>query len=71
MKSDPMLLRVVFGSLSKSLLHNFRLSLEEVIFPDDLKTAKGTPILKAGDENDFGFPKYLRKSCIKDFLIIH
>ena len=28
-----------FGSLSKPLLHIFRLSLEEGIFPDDLKTA--------------------------------
>ena len=43
-----------FGSLSKPLLHIFRLSLEEGISPDDLKTAKGTPIFKAGDENDFG-----------------
>ena len=38
-----------FGSLSKPLLHIFRLSLEEGIFPDDLKTAKVTPIFKAGD----------------------
>ena len=43
-----------FGSLSKPLLHIFRLSLKEGIFPDDLKTAKVTPIFKAGDENDFG-----------------
>ena len=43
-----------FGSLSKHLLHIFRLSLEEGISPDDLKTAKVTPIIKAGDENDFG-----------------
>ena len=43
-----------FGSLSKPLLHVFRLSLEEGIFPDDLKAAKVTPIIKAGDENDFG-----------------
>ena len=43
-----------FGSLSKPLLHIFRLSLEEGISPDDLKTAKGTPIFKAGDENDSG-----------------
>ena len=40
--------------MSKPLLHIFRLSLEEGIFPDDLKTAKVTPIFKAGDENDFG-----------------
>ena len=37
-----------FGSLSKPLLHIFRLSLEEGIFPDDLKTAKVAPIFKAG-----------------------
>ena len=43
-----------FGSLSKSLSQIFRLSLEERIFPDDLKTAKVTPIFKARDENDFG-----------------
>ena len=44
-----------FGSLSKSLFHIFRLSLEEGIFPDDLKAAKVTPIFKAGDENNFGY----------------
>ena len=43
-----------FGSLSKPLLYVFRLLLEEVIFLDDLKIAKVTPIFKAGDENDFG-----------------
>ena len=43
-----------FGSLSKPLLHIFRLSLEEGRFPDDLKTARVTPIFKAGDENEFG-----------------
>ena len=40
--------------MSKPLLHIFRLSLEEKTFPDDLKTAKVTPIFKVGDENDFG-----------------
>ena len=43
-----------FGSLSKSLLPIFRLSLEEGILSDDLRTAKVTPIFKAGDANDFG-----------------
>ena len=43
-----------FGSLSKLLLHIFSLSLKERIFADVLKTAKVTPISKAGDENDFG-----------------
>ena len=32
-------IRSCFGSLSKPLLHIFRLSLEEGIFPNDLKTA--------------------------------
>ena len=40
--------------MSKLLLRIFRLSLEEGIFPDDLKTVKVTPIFKAGNENDFG-----------------
>ena len=43
-----------FGSLNKPLIHIFRLSLEQRIFPDDLKTATVTPIFKACDENDFG-----------------
>ena len=43
-----------FEYLRKSLLHIFILSLEEEIFPDELKAAKVTPIFKAGDENDFG-----------------
>ena len=43
-----------FGSLSKPLLRISRISLEEGIFPDNLKTAKVTHIFKAGDENDFG-----------------
>ena len=40
--------------MSKLLLRIFRLSLEEGIFPDDLKTVKVTPLFKAGNENDFG-----------------
>ena len=70
-----------FGSLSKPLLHIFRLSLEEGIFPDDLKTAKVAPIFKAGKQMilvTIGqslfylvFLKYLRKSCITDFSIIY
>ena len=70
-----------FGSLSKPLLHTFRLSLEEGIFPDNLKTAKVTPIFKAGDENDFGnyrpisvlscFSKILEKIMYKTFQSEH
>ena len=43
-----------FGSLSKPLLHVFRLSLEKGIFPDALKIAKVMGAFKAGDENEFG-----------------
>ena len=43
-----------FGYLSKILLHIFRLSLEQSIFADDLKTATVTTIFKASDKNDFG-----------------
>ena len=39
--------------MSKPLLHTFRLSLEEGIFSDNLKTAKLTPIFKVGDKNNF------------------
>ena len=66
-KAASMLLRIVFGSLSKPLLQG--------IFPDDKQTAKVTAIFKAGDENDFSltfcFPKYLRQLCIKDFSVIY
>ena len=62
-----------FGSLGKPLLHIFRLSLEERIFPDDLKTALKLPlflklviqmILVTIRQSLFYlvFPKYLRKS---------
>ena len=50
---------------SKSLLHIFRLSLEKENFPDYLKTAKVTPIVKDGDENDFG--KYQPISVLSCF----
>ena len=33
-------------------LRTLNLSLEEGVFPDGLKTAKVTPIFKAGDSND-------------------
>ena len=49
-----MLLRVVLDIWVNLLLHIFRLSLEEGIFPNDLKTAKVSPVFKAGDENDIG-----------------
>ena len=54
-----------FGSLSKPLLHTFRLSLEEGIFLDDLKTAKVTPIFKVGDKNNF--VNYRRISTLSSF----
>ena len=67
-----------FGSLNKPLLNIFRLSLEDRIFPDNLKAAKVAPVFKAGDENDFGNYQPIsvlscisKKSCIKDFSIIY
>ena len=42
------IIKSCFRSLSKPLLHIFALSLEEGIFPDDLKIAKVTTIFKAG-----------------------
>ena len=63
-----------FGSLNKPLLNIFRLSLEDRIFPDNLKAVKVAPIFKAGDKNDFGNYQPISvlscisaKSCIKDF----
>ena len=32
----------------------FNLSLEQAIFPDDLKIARVTPVFKAGNENEVG-----------------
>ena len=46
--------RLYFGALYIPLLNIFNLSLEKRIFPDELKTARVTPIYKTGDENDFG-----------------
>ena len=69
-----------FGSLSKPLLHIFRSSLEEGIFPDDLKPQLllflrlvMKMILETIGQSLFYlvFPKYLRKSCIKGFSIIY
>ena len=57
-----------FGSLSKTLLPIFRLSLEEGIFPDDLKTAKVTPIFEAGDKNDI-FGSYQPVSALSCFFL--
>ena len=54
MKYVSMLLRVVFWSLSKLLLHISRLSLGEGILPDDLRAAKVTPIFKSDYENNLG-----------------
>ena len=58
-----------FGSLSKPLLHIFRLSLEEGILPDDLRIAKVTPIFKGDDENDFGnYRPISSSSCFSKIL---
>ena len=66
-----------FRSLGKPLLHIFRLSLEGESFPDDLKTARVTQILRLVMKMTLVtidqsllylvFSKYLRQSCIKDF----
>ena len=46
--------RLYFRALYIPLLNIFNLSLEKRIFPDELKTARVTPVYKTGDENDFG-----------------
>ena len=43
-----------FGPLTKTLMCIFNLSLEQAIFPDDLKIARVTPVFKAGNENEVG-----------------
>ena len=43
-----------FGVLYKSLLRVFNLSIVKGIFPDDLKIARVTPVLKGVDEKDLG-----------------
>ena len=65
MQLVSLLLRVVLD-VSVKLYYIF---LEEEIFPDDLKTAKVTPIFKADDENDFGNyqPIYVL-SCVSKIL---
>ena len=68
-----------FGSLSKPSLNIFRLSSEEEIFPDNLKNVKKMLnlflrlVTNPIDQSLFYlvFPKYLRKSCIKEFSIIY
>ena len=41
-----------FGSLCEPLKYLFNLSIEKVIFPDDLKIARLTPINKGEDKSD-------------------
>ena len=41
-----------FGSLIKALMNIFNLSLAKGIFPDNLKSARVTPVFKAGNENE-------------------
>ena len=38
-----------FGELSESLEFTFDLSLEKMMFPDDLKVARFNPVFKGGD----------------------
>ena len=46
------LLKKYFGVLCEPLIYLFQLSLKKVVFPDDFKIAKVTPIYKAGDNGD-------------------
>ena len=46
------IIKKCFGVLCEPLTYLFQLSLEKVVFPDDLKIAKVTPIYKAGDNSD-------------------
>ena len=41
-----------FGVLCQPFIYLFQLYLEKVVFPDDLKITKVTPICKAGDSSD-------------------
>ena len=69
MKYVSMLLRVVFWSLSKLLLHISRLSLGEGILPDDLRAARVTPVFKSDYENDFGnYSPISSSSCFSKIL---
>ena len=46
------IIKKCFGLLCKPLIYLLQLSLEKVVFPDDLKRAKVTPIYKVGDSSD-------------------
>ena len=46
------IIKKCFGVLCEPLIYLFQLSLENGVFPDDLKIAKVTPIYKAGDNGD-------------------
>ena len=55
--------------MSKPLLHTFRLSLEEGIFPEHLNIAKATLTFKVGDENDFlNYRLFYSLSCFSKIL---
>ena len=47
-------LKNCFGALHKPLLHVFNLSIIKGISPDDLKTARVTPVFKGGDDKELG-----------------
>ena len=47
-------IKTCLGPHIKPLMHIFNLSLATEIFPDDLKIARVTPIIKAGDNKELG-----------------
>ena len=66
-----------FGELSESLEFTFDLSLEKMMFPDDLEVARLNPVFKGGDrfhwettdqyQCSHSFPEHLSVLCIIAF----
>ena len=60
------IIKKCFGVLCETLIYLFQLSLENGVFPDNLKIAKVTPIYKAGDSSDIS--NYRSISVLPAFL---
>ena len=61
--------KLCFGSLQKQLFHILKLSFEPSIFPEELKSARVTPIFKSSDEQSLAdFPQ---NRCSLKFSHIH